>query len=205
MPAGPSAVEVMAERAGFEPTVLSHTAFRERHHQPLGHLSAGEDTKGPRRPATGPMVRGPVPAQRGRSSRGEQLLGLVAADAADDLEPPRRAPGAGRAGGPCRPPRRAWFGHGEDEASTSLSRSAPTHIAQGSSVEKIVASASRTRPSRRAASRRATITAWAVGSLVASTRSWARATIASSTTATARDRALAPRGREAAPRRAPRP
>ena len=36
----------VAERVGFEPTVLSHTAFRERHHQPLGHLSAGEDTKG---------------------------------------------------------------------------------------------------------------------------------------------------------------
>jgi hypothetical protein len=36
----------VAERAGFEPAVLSHTAFRERHHQPLGHLSAGEDTKG---------------------------------------------------------------------------------------------------------------------------------------------------------------
>src|SRR5258706_16369164 len=35
----------MAERAGFEPAVLSHTAFRERHHQPLGHLSAREDTK----------------------------------------------------------------------------------------------------------------------------------------------------------------
>src|SRR3954453_17253339 len=35
----------VAERAGFEPAVLSHTAFRERHHQPLGHLSAGEDTK----------------------------------------------------------------------------------------------------------------------------------------------------------------
>ena len=34
----------MAERVGFEPTVLSHTAFRERHHQPLGHLSVKEDT-----------------------------------------------------------------------------------------------------------------------------------------------------------------
>ena len=34
---------------GFEPTVLSHTAFRERHHQPLGHLSAREDSsRGPR-------------------------------------------------------------------------------------------------------------------------------------------------------------
>jgi hypothetical protein len=34
----------VAERVGFEPTVLAHTAFRERHHQPLGHLSAGEDS-----------------------------------------------------------------------------------------------------------------------------------------------------------------
>ena len=32
----------VAERVGFEPTVLSHTAFRERHHQPLGHLSVRE-------------------------------------------------------------------------------------------------------------------------------------------------------------------
>src|SRR5688572_15969409 len=38
-------VGAMAERVGFEPTVLSHTAFRERHHQPLGHLSAAEDSK----------------------------------------------------------------------------------------------------------------------------------------------------------------
>ena len=37
----------MAERVGFEPTLLSQTAFRERHHQPLGHLSAREDTSGP--------------------------------------------------------------------------------------------------------------------------------------------------------------
>ena len=29
----------VAERAGFEPAVLSHTAFRERHLKPLGHLS----------------------------------------------------------------------------------------------------------------------------------------------------------------------
>jgi hypothetical protein len=35
----------LAERAGFEPAVLSHTAFRERHLKPLGHLSAGEDSK----------------------------------------------------------------------------------------------------------------------------------------------------------------
>src|SRR5919201_1666434 len=31
-----------AERAGFEPARLSPTAFRERHHQPLGHLSASK-------------------------------------------------------------------------------------------------------------------------------------------------------------------
>src|SRR6187397_3109569 len=53
-PTQPAAVRpsnAVAERAGFEPAVLSHTAFRERHHQPLGHLSAGEDTKGsPGRP-----------------------------------------------------------------------------------------------------------------------------------------------------------
>ena len=47
----------MAERVGFEPTLLSQTAFRERHHQPLGHLSAGEDTSearegGPEAPET---------------------------------------------------------------------------------------------------------------------------------------------------------
>ena len=47
-------------------------------------------------------------------------------------------------------------------------------------------------PSLRAASRRATTTAWAVGSFVSWTRSWARATIASSTTATAA--MAAPRG-----------
>ena len=54
---------LMAERAGFEPAVLSHTAFRERHHQPLGHLSAGEDTKGgrPGRPDEGPARPSPRP------------------------------------------------------------------------------------------------------------------------------------------------
>ena len=34
---------------GFEPTVLSHTAFRERHLQPLGHLSARENTRAAKR------------------------------------------------------------------------------------------------------------------------------------------------------------
>src|SRR5215467_8443264 len=31
--------DMLAERVGFEPTRLAPTAFRERHHQPLGHLS----------------------------------------------------------------------------------------------------------------------------------------------------------------------
>ena len=43
----------LAEREGFEPSVLSHTAFRERHHQPLGHLSAREDTSAFREPDLG--------------------------------------------------------------------------------------------------------------------------------------------------------
>src|SRR2546426_11227369 len=34
--------KALAERAGFEPARLSPTAFRERHHQPLGHLSASK-------------------------------------------------------------------------------------------------------------------------------------------------------------------
>ena len=35
----------LAERVGFEPTVLAHTCFQDRTVQPLRHLSAGEDTK----------------------------------------------------------------------------------------------------------------------------------------------------------------
>src|SRR5664279_4222038 len=88
----------MAERAGFEPAVLSHTAFRERHHQPLGHLSAGEDTKGvpPARTRTlaaarsGPGDPGVGTGGRCRhgdvAGRGEEVLGLVTPDAADHLE-----------------------------------------------------------------------------------------------------------------------
>jgi hypothetical protein len=65
-------VEVVAERAGFEPAVLSHTAFRERHHQPLGHLSAEEDTKG------GRMARRPHPRQR-------RIKSLLVRPTRDDL------------------------------------------------------------------------------------------------------------------------
>ncbi len=70
--------ERLAERAGFEPAVLSHTAFRERHHQPLGHLSAREDSRGFR--------PGSEPTALADACGGEQLLGFVTADAADDPE-----------------------------------------------------------------------------------------------------------------------
>src|SRR5579863_324352 len=37
----------VAERVGFEPTVaINHTAFRERHLQPLGHLSGTVEYRG---------------------------------------------------------------------------------------------------------------------------------------------------------------
>ena len=57
----------MAERAGFEPAVLSHTAFRERHHQPLGHLSAESIAKEP----VGPACGEPSGASRRRHGAGE--------------------------------------------------------------------------------------------------------------------------------------
>jgi hypothetical protein len=65
----------MAERGGFEPPVAcDHTAFRERHLKPLGHLSAAEyteafelasDPSGARpRPGQGP---GTIPPERSPS------------------------------------------------------------------------------------------------------------------------------------------
>ena len=40
LPLPQSPVRSVAERVGFEPTVaVNHTAFRERHLKPLGHLS----------------------------------------------------------------------------------------------------------------------------------------------------------------------
>ena len=69
----------MAERAGFEPAVLSHTAFRERHHQPLGHLSAGEDTKRAwsGRPRPSVSARRPAPVSASTSSRRMPLTILI--------------------------------------------------------------------------------------------------------------------------------
>ena len=72
----------VAERVGFEPTVLSHTAFRERHHQPLGHLSAREDTSELR----STRARRSRVGSRASERRSVELLDLVAADAADDLD-----------------------------------------------------------------------------------------------------------------------
>ena len=98
---------------------------------------------------TSPRERIPKrrPAAAGRRRRRqatgdglEEGLGLVAADAADDLDPSRERVVLGeledRAGRPVR-----VFGRAKTRASTSLSRSAPTHMEQGSRVAKIVASA----------------------------------------------------------------
>ncbi len=68
---------------------------------------------------------------------------------------------------------------------TSHWRRTPTHIGHGSSVVKIVTSERCGVASLRAASRSATTTAWAVGSLAFVTRWDPRATIASFMTAIA--------------------
>src|SRR5438132_11682551 len=61
--------KALAERVGFEPTRLSPTAFRERHHQPLGHLSASKFTER-RRVATVNSARAPpFPLRVGRHCR----------------------------------------------------------------------------------------------------------------------------------------
>ena len=102
----------MAERVGFEPTVLSHTAFRERHLQPLGHLSARENSRagtgtGGLRSSVDPSSAEPLSAEGRTKELGgtklldgpglvEKLLGLFAADAAHDLEPARQPPVLGQ-------------------------------------------------------------------------------------------------------------
>ena len=51
----------MAEGVGFEPTVSeAHTAFRERHHQPLGHPSGGHYSTQPYQHAYLPGERTPA-------------------------------------------------------------------------------------------------------------------------------------------------
>ena len=60
---------------GFEPTVLSHTAFRERHLQPLGHLSARENTRAAEREGVGPPSDGPLRARAGGRPRGRLVEG----------------------------------------------------------------------------------------------------------------------------------
>ena len=100
----------MAERVGFEPTVLSHTAFRERHHQPLGHLSAAEDSKA--RPEPGracarraTAVREPSGAPRPGARcrwRAPELGRFLGEDARHDPQPPG-PPGRGSASWSAEP------------------------------------------------------------------------------------------------------
>ena len=81
----------LAERVGFEPTVLSHTAFRERHHQPLGHLSAAESSKGTSRGPWTDRVRRDFGSARDSADGevGAQVGGGVLEDARHDPEPGR--------------------------------------------------------------------------------------------------------------------
>ena len=79
--ATPLARGLLAERAGFEPAVLSHTAFRERHHQPLGHLSTGEDN--PRR-RSGSMAHSAGGRLAADSERRDQVRGLGLHDPGHD-------------------------------------------------------------------------------------------------------------------------
>src|SRR3972149_5452253 len=84
---------VLAERVGFEPTVLSHTAFRERHHQPLGHLSGARIPK-----AFGARGRGerpcPRPARGCDSRRMTTPPAIARHTIRPALEPPRDPQGS---------------------------------------------------------------------------------------------------------------
>ena len=160
-------MRVCGGEVGFEPTVLAHTAFRERHLQPLGHLSASEDTQ--EWSAVGASSDAPRLAAA-------QLGGLALHDPGDDRQT-ATVDRSGRTG--------AGIGHGEDQAVDLGSINAPTHIAHGSTAEKTIMPDRLDRPKRRAASRTTAMTAWAVGSPVVATVLRPRATIASSSTATA--------------------
>jgi hypothetical protein len=86
----------VAERAGFEPAVLSHTAFRERHLKPLGHLSARESSKGRTMALGGAFVEWSSLRSGGlRQQVGAQVGRVVLEDARDDLQAtPHTARGA---------------------------------------------------------------------------------------------------------------
>ena len=166
----------VAERVGFEPTVLSHTAFRERHHQPLGHLSAQRIAKGRSgRPVDGCPVRW-VSDRRGGSRGGSVRASRSVRPQLGGLRL-RGCPTR-----PCRPSRAIvrlgqleggaagaldGVGQREDHAVGIAAGAAPRRTsAQGSTTQKTVMPASDGRPRRVAASRMATMTAWAVGSPV---------------------------------------
>ena len=166
-------------RRGWDsnPRCSSHTAFRERHLKPLGHLSAAESSRGwtdPRH-AGRALRRWPAPRLPAASLR--------LAHAGDHGQLVRQGLAAGQLDGAAGRPA-LLVRHGIDQAKTSVSTSAPTHMAHGSWVVKIVTSDSRRDSSLRAVPCRVS-TAWAVGSRCSRVRSWSRAIMASSRTATA--------------------
>src|SRR2546428_1104369 len=61
--------KALAERVGFEPTRLSPTAFRERHHQPLGHLSTSKSTESEGLATVNSVCAPPFPLRVGRHRR----------------------------------------------------------------------------------------------------------------------------------------
>ena len=174
----PRGMGQLAERVGFEPTVLSHTAFRERHLQPLGHLSAAESSKGtPSRPSG---RRGPAGRRLSGRRRGSARSGRSSAAASwrmPDTTPSR-----------CGQPRRV--GQPDGRAAGALARVAPARTravrrrpGAGRPCTSHTAPprrrrscpGSQRRPRRRAASRSRAMTACAVGSPLAAHRLRGRA------------------------------
>ena len=82
----------MAERVGFEPTVLSHTAFRERHLKPLGHLTdAGESNKAGADTERQGSAAQTLGSKLLRREVLAQFRGIVAEDPRDHRQTPRQA------------------------------------------------------------------------------------------------------------------
>src|ERR1039457_6052141 len=82
--------EFLAERVGFEPTVaINHTAFRERHLQPLGHLSGSVEYRGEPRTARsgGRGVASPLPVLPATTARADGRADQPE-DREDECDPP---------------------------------------------------------------------------------------------------------------------
>ena len=163
----------VAERVGFEPTVLSHTAFRERHHQPLGHLSAAESSKAGR---PGPRPRSGEPASRLTSAQARTRVRVQVRPQVRRVLPEdaRARPAAGAAG-----PRASASSTAEPQAPSTGSASANTSAVRIRLLEGADAHRARLHdgedgdarqraadPAAWRASRMAIITACAVGSPV---------------------------------------